>query len=718
MKTPNLLAVALLILAGTSRAAMVNWSGKVVDPAGKPISGVLVKWANTTLQSETSGDGTWSFSVDWTGIGLRVPLRKIPRWTGRAVELALDVPATVSIEAYDIGGVSHGRMESMRLDAGLHSIPMNLRASGMTVLKVVVNGRTETILASSGFVRSKSREVLGIQAMLGPSPAGRTSAVPTDTLLFQLRYRTQARVLLSKMDSSGIVVVIDTATFRGAYGFLDDARDGQKYRTVKIGNQTWMAENLNFKPSGADSGWRAGPVGATGYGRLYNWSTALALPADCNTGWCEGRNPGMFFGDKEAISPAVHQTREGICPQGWHVPSLLDWDTLLVRTGCGGEKGDWLWTFPCLLGLAAGHGWTHQGGGTDSFGFGVMPAGYRHADDTTERIGTRAQFWLTAESDVLGDYAKYSSMTGDASSMWVAFDESMKSVAMSLRCIEGAATLDTSTTLASLSVDVGSLSSPFAPSVLSYIDTIPIGINAMTIVAKTVSPNAFTVSSFFPDYYGRDSNAVGIHADSTIQVQVFNSGRSRTYTIKPVYKPVDPARFGTLVDTRAGGQTYRTVKIGTQNWMAENLNFAVDSSWWYMDSEDSGRKYGRLYAWPALMDLPDSCQATVCASQIQPKHRGICPSGWHVPSQGEWNALENAVGGAENAYGNLKSKTGWENDGNGTDAVGFHLLPAGYRWLSAAGFEGAGYATSILTTDPSSSGGMNAMAYSARCLQD
>lgn len=89
-----------------------------------------------------------------------------------------------------------------------------------------------------------------------------------------------------------------------------------------------------------------------------------------------------------------------------------------------------------------------------------------------------------------------------------------------------------------------------------------------------------------------------------------------------------------LVDAR-DGQAYRTATIGSQTWIAQNLNYQADSSWWYNSSADSGAKYGRLYTWAAAMGLDDSCNAFDCSEQVAPIHRGACPSGWHVPTPGD-----------------------------------------------------------------------------------
>jgi uncharacterized protein (TIGR02145 family) len=126
---------------------------------------------------------------------------------------------------------------------------------------------------------------------------------------------------------------------------------------------------------------------------------------------------------------------------------------------------------------------------------------------------------------------------------------------------------------------------------------------------------------------------------------------------------------GTFTDKR-DGKTYRTVTIGGKTWMAENLNYETGKSWCYDNKESNCNKYGRLYDWKTAMKA--------------------CPSGWHLPSSAEWDALETAVGGNSGAGKKLKSTNGWNSNGNGTDTYGFSALPGGNRY-SDGDFYGAGY---------------------------
>lgn len=151
--------------------------------------------------------------------------------------------------------------------------------------------------------------------------------------------------------------------------------------------------------------------------------------------------------------------------------------------------------------------------------------------------------------------------------------------------------------------------------------------------------------------------------------------------------------YGILTDKR-DNRTYKTVVIGTQTWMAENLNY-LDTiyypgmkgrNWCYKNKLDSCAKYGRLYTWAVAMDGAGTFSANGkdCGRYYEtcsPTYpvRGICPEGWHLPDTTEWKTLFTAVGGSSIAGIMLKSTSGWKNGGNGMDDFGFSALPAGYR---------------------------------------
>ena len=151
-----------------------------------------------------------------------------------------------------------------------------------------------------------------------------------------------------------------------------------------------------------------------------------------------------------------------------------------------------------------------------------------------------------------------------------------------------------------------------------------------------------------------------------------------------VTSPSEKVSLSTMTDSR-DDHTYRIVTIGSQTWMAENLNYKTDNSYCYSNNASNCTKYGRLYTWAAAMDSAGTwsvngkgCGYGKTCSPMFPV-RGVCPTGWHLPTQTEWNTLFTAVGGSSTAGTKLKSTTGWNSSGNGTDDYSFSALPAGDR---------------------------------------
>lgn len=161
--------------------------------------------------------------------------------------------------------------------------------------------------------------------------------------------------------------------------------------------------------------------------------------------------------------------------------------------------------------------------------------------------------------------------------------------------------------------------------------------------------------------------------------------------------------YGTnaVIDCR-DGQVYKTVVIGTQTWMAENLNYAVDSSWCYENSADNCAKYGRLYQWDAAMKFDSTYTRIQFLSDSLTTHQGICLVGWHMPNDDEWQKLYAYVAdnnGGDRVGTSLKSTTGWTTH-NGivmTDQFSFSALPAGLFYgdsFSAIGISAYFWSTS------------------------
>lgn len=217
---------------------------------------------------------------------------------------------------------------------------------------------------------------------------------------------------------------------------------------------------------------------------------------------------------------------------------------------------------------------------------------------------------------------------------------------------------------------------------------------------------------------------------------------------------VDPSTVvtGTMTDER-DGKTYKTVEIGTQTWMAENLNYAYtgvpykstkstsdSTSWCYDNDAANCAKYGRLYTWATAMDSlgkwstnGKDCGYVETCSPTYPV-RGICPEGWHLPTSAEFETLFTAVGGQSTAGKMLKSASGWYSSGNGTDAYAFSALPAGYRyssenfilegsfasfWSSSESYSRGAYRMALDYNDNAFlDGDYKFLGFSVRCLKD
>lgn len=178
---------------------------------------------------------------------------------------------------------------------------------------------------------------------------------------------------------------------------------------------------------------------------------------------------------------------------------------------------------------------------------------------------------------------------------------------------------------------------------------------------------------------GQSDSVYVIHGDSVVNVY------PTTYVDSIIfYRPVKTNTSANTV-TDINGNSYKTVTIGTQVWMAENLrttkykdgssipNVTDNSQWWalttgawsnYNNNSQNDNTYGKLYNWHAV------------------NTGKLCPTGWHVPTDAEWTVLTDylSANGHSGTEGKaLKSTTGWNSNVNGTDNYGWNGLPGGYR---------------------------------------
>lgn len=389
------------------------------------------------------------------------------------------------------------------------------------------------------------------------------------------------------------------------YDSMVDPRDKQVYKVVKIDvpdanySQVWMAENLNYADSVKTPSLKGGnwcynddEKNCKVSGRYYSWAAAIDSVALAN----DSKEPLVCgYGKKCGLDRAV----QGICPDGWHLPSIYEWGLLSVALGNAPVSGE-----P----LKALTGWNDAGtdhnNGTDLYGFAALPTGRRISATKWEKVGSDVYYWSATEYSA--NDGRYFNINNVYTNSYTY--QNSKSYGQSVRCVKG----DPST-------------APVRPSSSSSVTSV-----SSSSVESSSSEASSSSQSSSSETSGSSSSVV----------------------------PEDPSSVvtGTMTDNR-DGQTYKTVKIGDQVWMAENLNFETDSSFCYNDSAEYCAKYGRLYVWTAAMDA--------------------CPSDWHLPDLAEWRMLLAAVGGDSIAGMKLKSTSGWNSDGNGTDDFGFTVLPAG-----------------------------------------
>ena len=253
--------------------------------------------------------------------------------------------------------------------------------------------------------------------------------------------------------------------------------------------------------------------------------------------------------------------------------------------------------------------------GSDDFAFAALPAGYEPDGGDFLNEGRGAYFWSSEEgSGTYGPYEAYH-MSLNSASVVAYLSTGGKSNGYSVRCIK----------------DV-----PWNPYVISSSSS-----------QNTSSSSQYTSSS-----------SQNISSSSSQSVSSSSTGSTLVDDILTDYRD---------------GKTYRTVKIGKQRWMAENLNYKISYSVCYDRDNSNCEMYGRLYRWQAAMgSICESCSGVFSGGRV----RGACPERWHLPSKEEFETLIEAVGGIENASV-LKSSSGWNENGNGSDTFMFSALPVG-----------------------------------------
>lgn len=457
-------------------------------------------------------------------------------------------------------------------------------------------------------------------------------------------------------------------------------RDGNVYNTVKIGYQCWMRENMRCTtfPDGTPIGYggtnnnnrRCGDTLKLYYndtistiplelrGFLYNWYAAM------DTVSSTGNLPYMSF-----------EKRQGICPDGWHVPSAAEWDTLNNYSSRQSE----FWceysgsTQNIAKALAGKYGWESFSSSDSCYvgvrpelnnvsGMGILPSGYYNYSGSIVNTKTSAYLWSSTLNSSSSSYYKvpglYNSTKDDLES-----GNGYRYEGLPVRCLRDTTGLHVPTVSAQVD-SVGSNAAKFTANVTKD--------GGETVTATgfcysvnnqepTINDTKIAIGSGLGEFTGITGALVpGI----TYYVRAYATNYEGTgYSDVMTITATIPANVcpNTPTVTDHEGNVYNTVQIGNQCWMRENMRcktlpktgealqspsskYSNYNPYFYKSpATDSVRlyTYGYVYNWAAAMDTTGTDYITASFTN----RRGICPEGWHVPSLAEWDTLVAYVGG-------------------------------------------------------------------------
>jgi uncharacterized protein (TIGR02145 family) len=494
----------------------------------------------------------------------------------------------------------------------------------------------------------------------------------------------------------------------------------QTYNTVQIGAQCWLRENLNAgtqiagtvvpdntAPTLNDpttvSKWcyNDAEANCTADGGLYTWAEANALANSCNTATC---------------TPAVPS--QGICPTGWHIPTHNEYTTL-ERTIC--TSGTCTTDFP-IDATTAGWRGTDEGSklsmltlnGNNSSGFtGILP-GFNVTGGSFLNRSAYGYIW-SASAFSSTDAWRRTWGSGYAS---IYRGNYTKGNGFSVRCIKSAI---------SPSVTTNSTTTITSDSALGNGNITDTGGEN-----PTRSIEWGTVSGTYTSSCTAGTGGVGTYSCSLTGLNP-----STTYYVRAKATNSAGTTYGSEISftTTAfvcgtstvfyGGQTYNTVQIGTQCWFKENLNVGTRiagtamptdpaptlnnpstvSKWCYGDTETNCTNEGGFYSWAEANALASTCNTTTCTPSVP--NQGICPTGWHIPTDAEFKTLEMYLGMTQ-AQADATGYRGTDQGSklsmftlNGNNSSNFTALMAGDR-LTDGSFGYRGTNADFSTSSPSS----------------
>lgn len=464
------------------------------------------------------------------------------------------------------------------------------------------------------------------------------------------------------------VILRFSANTKPCQGVSSFIYGGQVYNTIQIGSQCWMKENLNIGTmiNGSDDPtnnsiiekycYSDDSINCDIYGGLYQWN--------------------------EMMNYTVLPGNQGICPNNWHIPTDNEWKLLEGTADNIYSYGHSEWNnfdyrgFDGGLNLKSNFGWSSGGNGTDWYEFSALPAGLRNPYVQFSGIDEVSDFWTSTQISINNSLRRDFVFNSEQ----INRTEYFKEYGLSIRCVMDCWPQPTQSNA---------------------------GPDSAFIVGDTMVLMGNT-PVFGKGKWSIASGTVGIFADSTNPTTIFvglqgityelvwtisNSCGSSTDTVRLAFDTHIFICGDTITDSR-DSKRYGSTKIGVQCWLSENMNIGLKingttnqsnnglvEKYCYNDVEDSCGVYGGLYMWDEMMQYINDTTT-----------QGICPLGWHIPTDFEWKVMEGTV---DSQYGvgdpewdnmlmrgydagtNLKSTNSWNNNWVGTDLFGFNALPGG-----------------------------------------
>ena len=335
--------------------------GNVISEEGGSVSARGICWSSTKINPEITdastfnGSGTGAFTSNMTG------LTRYTRYYVRAY-------------ATNSAGTAYGDTISFRTLAELPAI--NTTAVTSVTDSSAYSGGTVTNNGGAPIIsKGVCWNTTGSPTVTDDTTSDGNGTSPFTSFITGLNSSTTYYIRAYALNVAGYNYG-NEIEFKTLYetDSVADVRDNQKYATVKIGNNWWMAENLNYRDTGAVYYNNDSAAWAATYGRLYTWTSMMKGSASDNT---------------------VPVTVQGVCPSGWHIPDNTEWSDLI--TTLGGET-----TAGSKLKEAGTANWKNQNtDATNESGFTAIPAGMVDAAMSSALEGTDAYFWTATESDAV-----------------------------------------------------------------------------------------------------------------------------------------------------------------------------------------------------------------------------------------------------------------------------------------------------------------------------